>query len=78
MNYKKAQAMDTKRIIDEVVGLLNVLVQRHILNESTPAAPDWFKKELGDVDFTINTIQSAIESPEGENVSFALVSGKQR
>lgn len=72
---KAKNEQDTKTILDEVVLLLNILVCRHIVRPSDPPAPQWFVKELGAVDFTINTMQSAIDSPEGEDMSFAKVVG---
>jgi hypothetical protein len=68
---QRAEDMDTKSILDEVVGLLNVLVVRHIVKGAP--APAWFTKELAAIDFTANTMQSAIDEPEDEDVSFAFV-----
>jgi hypothetical protein len=69
MTADRTHNMTTKTIVDEIVGLCNVLVCRHIIN-NVPA-PEWFTKELAKVDFIINTVQSAIDAPEDEDVSFA-------
>jgi hypothetical protein len=59
----------TKAILDTIVGLLNTLVVRHVIGGKP--APDWFIRELKAIDFTANTMQSAIDQPEDEDVSFA-------
>ncbi len=66
----------TKEIIDQIVGLSNKLVIRHVLlpdvNKSMP--PGWFINTLRDIDFKVNVMQSVIDKPEDEDVSFAFES----
>jgi hypothetical protein len=55
----------SKQIIDEIVGLCNVLVHRHILTPD-PDKPEWFRKQIELIDFESNTLQSALDEPQDE------------
>lgn len=70
----KPENLSAKEVIDEIVGLMNVLVVRYVAkpDPSKKAPPHWFTDQLIKVDLAVNTMQSAIENPEGEDVSFAF------
>jgi hypothetical protein len=63
----------SKEILDEIVGLCNVLVHRHVVTPD-PAKPEWFRKQIALIDFESNTLQSALDEPQdGEDEQLAAM-----